>query len=156
MLDKRVSIFIMPQSQNTSLCSSSIDIKHESSSTNITTHTQVQPVIDVPAKTNVSTGQVVSPPAEGGVVKTTPTQEALPTTSTVSEDQVTSQNTTGADRPQIAVPKSRQTSLDGLLGSWTSATVVQESICRVCEGRGRRGWGAMSVHSLRERGGGGG
>ena len=87
------------------------------------THTQVQPVIDVPAKTNASTGQVVSPPAEGGVVKTTPTQEAPPTTSTVSEDQVPSQNTTGADRPQTAAPKSRQTSLDGLLmGSWTSAT----------------------------------
>ena len=65
---------------------------------------------------------MVSPPAEGGVVKTTPTQEALPTTSTVSEDQVTSQNTTVADRPQTAVPKSRQTSLDELLGSWTSAT----------------------------------
>ena len=121
MLDTGVSIFIMPQSQNTSLCSSSIDIKHESSGTNITTHTQVQPVIDVPAKTNASTGQVVSPPAEGGVVKTTPTQEAPPTTSTVSENQVPSQNTTGADRPQTAAPKSRQTSLDGLLGSWTSA-----------------------------------
>ena len=86
------------------------------------THTQVQPVIDVPAKTNASTGQVVSPPAEGGVVKTTPTQEAPPTTSAVNEDQVPSQNTTGADRPQTAAPKSRQTSLDGLLGSWTSAT----------------------------------
>ena len=65
---------------------------------------------------------MVSPPAEEEVVKTTPTQEALPTTSTVSEDQVPSQNTTGADRPQTATPKSRQTSLDGLLGSWTSAT----------------------------------
>ena len=153
MLDTGVSIFIMPQSQNTSLCSSSIDIKHESSGTNITTHTQVQPVIDVPAKTNASTGQVVSPPAEGGVVKTTPTQEALPTTSTVSEDQVPSQNTTGADRPQIAVPKSRQTA--GIM-DLCHRRVVQESICRVCEGRGRRGWGAMSVRSLRERGGGGG
>ena len=67
MLDTGVSIFFIPQSQNTSLCSSSIDIKHESSGTNITTtHTQVQPVIDVPAKTNASTSQVVSPLAEGG------------------------------------------------------------------------------------------
>ena len=122
MLDTGVSILIIPQSQNTSLCSSHIDIKHESSGTNITTHTQVQPVMEAPAKTNASTGQVVSPPAEGGVVKTTPTQEAPPTVSTVSEDQVPSQNTTGADRPQTAAPKSRQTSLDGLLGSWTSAT----------------------------------
>ena len=85
-------------------------------------HTQVQPVIGAPAKTNASTGQVVSLPAEVGVVKTTPTQEALSTASTVSEDQVTSQNTTGADRSQTAAPKSGQTSLDGLLGSWTSAT----------------------------------
>ena len=118
MLDTGVSIFIMPQSHFAAvvLTSSTNHLVQTSP------HTQVQPVIDVPAKTNASTGQVVSPPAEGGVVKTTPTQEAPPTTSTVSENQVPSQNTTGADRPQTVAPKSRQTSLDGLLGSWTSAT----------------------------------
>ena len=104
------------------------------------THTVTAASFDVPAKTNASTGQVVSPPAEGGVVKTTPTQEALPTTSTVSEDQVTFQNTTGADRPQTAAPKSRQTSLDELLGSWTSATA---------------GWSKkVSAEYLKEGGGG--
>ena len=76
------------------------------------------------------------------MVKTTPTQEALPTASTVSEDQVTSQNTTGADRPQTAAPESRQTSLDGLLGSWTSATA---------------GWFTkVSAEYVKEGGGGGG
>ena len=135
MLDTGVSIFIMPQSQNTSLCSSSIEIKHESSGTNITTHTQVQPVIDVPAKT-------------------TPTQEAPPTTSTVSENQVPSQNTTGADRPQTVAPKSRQTSLDGLLGSWTSATAgwFKKVSAEYVEEGGGGGQCCTAVHSLRERG----
>ena len=142
MLDTGVSIFIMPQSQNTSLCRSSIDIKHESSGTNITTHThrysqllryQLRPIPQLVKWCPLRLRE--------GVVKTTPTQEALPTASTVSEDQVTSQNTTGADRPQTAGPKSRQTSLDGLLGSWTSATAgwfkkVSAEYVKVGGGRG--------------------
>ena len=82
------------------------------------THTQVQPVIDgnlVPAKTNASTGQVMSPqgPSEAEVVKTPPTQEVPPATSIPKPSPVPA---------QPVDPKPLQTNLDNLLGSWSSST----------------------------------